>query len=66
MKLENEEVVKMFKIIFNQNPENLFHNFCVPKLAMAQQIVIQSQLKADVIDNTTGEVVYQFIPKVEK
>lgn len=56
----------MFKIIFNQNPENLFHNFCVPILAMAKQIVIQSQLRADVIDNTTGEVVYTFIPKVEK
>ena len=66
MKLENKGVVKMFKIIFNQKPENLVHNFCVPILAMAKQIVIQSQLRADVIDNTTGEVVYTFIPKVEK
>ena len=56
----------MFKIIFNQNTENLFHNFCVRILAMAKQIVVQSQLRADVIDNTTGEVVYTFIPKVEK
>ena len=53
----------MYKIIFYNNNDNLFHNSIHHHLKGAMQIIIESNLDAYIIDNNSGEILFEYNKK---